>query len=142
MKNLNSKIANWLQIIPIAILWGCIFYSIYAFIVNNSPITIGHYFGIGFILLATILFVTKKPIGNLIVGGILVLAAINLLQFLPYTNQSHLSAHVTVGNTSFESGSYAETEPPFSLGINTEMLLLLVLYCVVNIKTILSWFKK
>lgn len=139
MLNLKSKITEWLKVIPLAILWVLILYSGYSAITTDSLFLLGHYLALFFLIITTFFFLKRRTVGNILLLITLVLATINILQFMPHISSfiSYSSYNIQLGRTEFSS--YSES---LGLGLNLKMFLLFILFIILNLRPILSWFKK
>lgn len=137
MKNLKSKIIEGVKVIPLVILWLLIIYSGYSAITKGTPFILWHYVALLFLIVTTIFYIKKPSVGKILLLVVLVLAAINLLQFLPQTIGLYSSTTVYLGPL-----EYSDKPTYFSPGLNPTMLLLLFVAVLLNLKSILRWFKK
>ncbi len=137
MQNLKSKITEWLKVIPLAILGVLILYSGYTAVTKGTPFTLWHYLALLLLIVTTIFYIKKPSVGKILLLVVLVLAAINLLQFLPHTIGLYSSTTVYLGPL-----EYSDKPTYFGPGLNPSMLLLLFVTVLLNLKSILRWFKK
>lgn len=124
MKNLNSKIKEWVQFVPLLILLLISINTIYIVLTTNYSISLAHYIGLSLVLITSVVFFFSRYIGNIFILVLLLAGMVNAIEFSQTTTQlniNFLSLSVTI--------------QPYILGV-------LILFVVINFKLLISWFKK
>ncbi len=124
MKNLNSKIKEWVQFVPLLILLLISINTIYIVLTTNYSISLAHYIGLSLVLITSVVFFFSRNIGNIFILVLLLAGMVNAIEFSQTTTQLNINFL-----------SLSVTFQPYILGV-------LILFVVINFKLLISWFKK